>query len=414
MVAAIVLVVGMARRLRAPRRRQPDHGDQQRADGGDQPRPRDPEDARSVDYDKLTPTDMVRRAAGQAGDRGSARRGRSSAAASSTRSRRRSAPSTTRRTRSRATPPANVCTPQAPVPAGDRHRRPENQPDDFRRVDGRTLSLEHRRRRDRTINQTALVNNPSGGLGPRITDFDPPTRRPGHHGQRRDLPDDHHDRRVRALEQRRHAQRRRRLRPAARPRGPPTGRSARRPPRSTRPPRRLAGAVHGHHRPRRHLHGHRPGVRRPRHRRRHRASRSCRSTARRPITVDRLRRSAATSYQSVIEFQWKPNPERDIIGYEVYERRPRQHDRQRQRLRSSARPRDVDGHQLRQLHELARPATRPTTSSRSTRPTSRTGERAPRVALRPGRDASELGAAAPRSDRCLIVTLDSCHAATRS
>jgi Tfp pilus assembly protein PilV len=70
-----------------------------------------------------------------------------------------------------ATPPANVCTPQAPVPASATNLRPETQPDDFRRV---TLDISwDRGTGSRNFVQTSLVNNPSGGLGPRITKFQP-------------------------------------------------------------------------------------------------------------------------------------------------------------------------------------------------------------------------------------------------
>jgi type II secretory pathway pseudopilin PulG len=71
-----------------------------------------------------------------------------------------------------ATPPADVCTPQAPVPAAAGTLEPENQPDDFRRV---TVKLTWDIGRGvTTMNQTALVNNPSGGMGPRITKFTAP------------------------------------------------------------------------------------------------------------------------------------------------------------------------------------------------------------------------------------------------
>jgi len=68
-----------------------------------------------------------------------------------------------------ATPPADVCTPQAPVPASAGTLAPETQPDDFRRV-GVKLTW-NTGRGPITIDQTSLVNNPSGGLGPRITKF---------------------------------------------------------------------------------------------------------------------------------------------------------------------------------------------------------------------------------------------------
>ena len=66
-------------------------------------------------------------------------------------------------------PPADVCTPQAPVPAAAGTLAAETQPDDFRRV-GVKLTWDTGRG-PITIDQTSLVNNPSGGLGPRITKF---------------------------------------------------------------------------------------------------------------------------------------------------------------------------------------------------------------------------------------------------
>jgi len=71
------------------------------------------------------------------------------------------------------TPPAGVCTPQAPVAASaPANLAAETQPDDFRRV---TVKLTwDKGTGGRTITQTSLINNPSGGLGPRIVKFDPP------------------------------------------------------------------------------------------------------------------------------------------------------------------------------------------------------------------------------------------------
>jgi prepilin-type N-terminal cleavage/methylation domain-containing protein len=67
------------------------------------------------------------------------------------------------------TPPASVCTPQAPVPAAAGALDPDIQPDDFRRV---TVDLTwNTGRGDQTMKMVSLVNNPSGGLGPRITSF---------------------------------------------------------------------------------------------------------------------------------------------------------------------------------------------------------------------------------------------------
>ena len=68
-----------------------------------------------------------------------------------------------------ATPPDNVCTPQAPVPAAAGTLEPDIQPDDFRRV---TVNLAwNTGRGDKTMKMVSLVNNPSGGMGPRITAF---------------------------------------------------------------------------------------------------------------------------------------------------------------------------------------------------------------------------------------------------
>ncbi len=69
-------------------------------------------------------------------------------------------------------PPADVCTPQAPVPAAAGTLVAEDQPDDFRRV---SVKLTWKTGSSPiSINQTALINNPSGGMGPRITKFDAP------------------------------------------------------------------------------------------------------------------------------------------------------------------------------------------------------------------------------------------------
>jgi type II secretory pathway pseudopilin PulG len=72
-----------------------------------------------------------------------------------------------------ATPPVDVCTPQAPVSgAAPADLEPENQPDDFRRIN---VSLTWDIGRGATsMQQTTLVNNPSGGMGPRITKFEAP------------------------------------------------------------------------------------------------------------------------------------------------------------------------------------------------------------------------------------------------
>jgi type II secretory pathway pseudopilin PulG len=68
-----------------------------------------------------------------------------------------------------ATDPPNACSPKAAAVAG---APAEVNPDDFRRV---TLRLSWRDRSgNHSLEQTALVVNPSGGLGPRITDFPEP------------------------------------------------------------------------------------------------------------------------------------------------------------------------------------------------------------------------------------------------
>jgi Tfp pilus assembly protein PilV len=70
------------------------------------------------------------------------------------------------------TPPADVCTPQAPVSSTASNLTADQQPDDFRRV-SITLTWDTGAGQ-KTLSQTSLVNNPSGGLGPRITLFTAP------------------------------------------------------------------------------------------------------------------------------------------------------------------------------------------------------------------------------------------------
>jgi Tfp pilus assembly protein PilV len=71
-----------------------------------------------------------------------------------------------------ATPPPDVCTPQAPVSASASNLTPDQQPDDFRRV---TVTVTwDTGQGSKSLQQTSLVNNPSGGLGPRITSFTAP------------------------------------------------------------------------------------------------------------------------------------------------------------------------------------------------------------------------------------------------
>lgn len=68
-----------------------------------------------------------------------------------------------------STVPANVCTPQAPVPTAAGTLEPDINGDDFRRV---TVNLAwNTGRGNKTANLVSLINNPSGGLGPRVTAF---------------------------------------------------------------------------------------------------------------------------------------------------------------------------------------------------------------------------------------------------
>ena len=131
------------------------------------------EDARSVDYDTLTPTRHHRRAAGQgAASRARPRRGSSS---------RRGIEYTVTadvctfddpKDNVAATPPANVCTPQAPVPASAGTLEPEIQPDDFRRV---TVTLAWNTRQRRQDAQAGLADQqPLGRPRPAHHQFDPP------------------------------------------------------------------------------------------------------------------------------------------------------------------------------------------------------------------------------------------------
>jgi len=70
------------------------------------------------------------------------------------------------------TPPPDVCTPQAPVSASASNLTPDQQPDDFRRVT--VTVIWDTGAGSKSFQQTALINNPSGGLGPRITSFTAP------------------------------------------------------------------------------------------------------------------------------------------------------------------------------------------------------------------------------------------------
>jgi prepilin-type N-terminal cleavage/methylation domain-containing protein len=130
------------------------------------------EDARSVDYDSLTPTGVIPALQAKAGVTGSptpwivTRRGIKFTVTTDV------CTFDDPKDNIAATPPANVCTPQAPVPASATGLDPEAQPDDFRRV---TVNVAwDTGNGTRSYKQVSLINNPSGGLGPRITKFDPP------------------------------------------------------------------------------------------------------------------------------------------------------------------------------------------------------------------------------------------------
>jgi prepilin-type N-terminal cleavage/methylation domain-containing protein len=128
------------------------------------------EDARSVDYDTLTPsqiTGVLQTKSGGSGDPWVvSRRGIQFTVTATV------CTFDDPKDNVAATPPDNVCTPQAPVPASAGTLDPEIQPDDFRRV---TIDVAWNTGNGaQTIRQVSLINNPSGGLGPRITRFDPP------------------------------------------------------------------------------------------------------------------------------------------------------------------------------------------------------------------------------------------------
>ena len=135
------------------------------------------EDARSVDYDTLTPTDVLDVLQAKGGVTGSpspwivTRRGIKYTVTADV------CTFDDPKDNIAATPPANVCTPQAPVPASAGTLEPEIQGDDFRRL---TVNLSWNTGSGaKTLKQVALINNPSGGLGPRITKFDPPLMNAG-------------------------------------------------------------------------------------------------------------------------------------------------------------------------------------------------------------------------------------------
>jgi prepilin-type N-terminal cleavage/methylation domain-containing protein len=125
------------------------------------------EDARSVDYDQLTPAAVTGTLQAKAGGSGSpweiSRRGIKYTLTVNV------CTFDDPKDNVATTPPADVCTPQAPVPAAAGTLSPDIQPDDFRRV---TVNLTwNTGRGDQTLKMVSLVNNPSGGLGPRITSF---------------------------------------------------------------------------------------------------------------------------------------------------------------------------------------------------------------------------------------------------
>ena len=127
------------------------------------------EDARSVDYDTLTPSAAAGALQAKMGVTGSpspwivARRGIKYTVTLNV------CTFDDPKDNLSTTAPANVCTPQAPVPAAAGTMDPDVNGDDFRRV---TVNLAwNTGRGDKTMKMVSLINNPSGGLGPRITSF---------------------------------------------------------------------------------------------------------------------------------------------------------------------------------------------------------------------------------------------------
>jgi len=130
------------------------------------------EDARSVDYDKLTDVDMNGALEAKMGVTGNPspwtvqRRGIKYTVTTDV------CTFDDPKDNVSATPPPDVCLPQAPVPASATNLTPDQQPDDFRRV---TVTLTwDTGAGQKTLQQVSLINNPSGGLGPRITTFTAP------------------------------------------------------------------------------------------------------------------------------------------------------------------------------------------------------------------------------------------------
>jgi type II secretory pathway pseudopilin PulG len=128
------------------------------------------EDARSLDYEELTPATMVAELQARPGMTGNGtpwvvtRRGINFTVEAGV------CTFDDPKDGVAVTPPSNVCTPQAPVPAAITSPPTENQPDDFRRV--RVKISWNTGAGPISMRQTAMVSNPSGGLGPRITKFD--------------------------------------------------------------------------------------------------------------------------------------------------------------------------------------------------------------------------------------------------
>ena len=132
------------------------------------------ENARGVDYDSLTPTGMLPTLRAKMGDTATtlpwtvSRRGIEYTVTADV------CTFDDPKDNVAATPPTNVCTPQAPVPASAGTLAADTQPDDFRRATV-TLSWNTGGRGVKTLSLVSLINNPSGGLGPRITVFTAPT-----------------------------------------------------------------------------------------------------------------------------------------------------------------------------------------------------------------------------------------------
>jgi hypothetical protein len=130
------------------------------------------EDARGVDYDTLTPTAMLPALRIKMGDTDTtlpwtvSRRGIDYTVTGDV------CTFDDPKDNVAAIPPTNVCTPQAPVPASAGTLAPDVQPDDFRRATV-TLSWDSGRGA-KTLSLVSLINNPSGGLGPRLTVFTAP------------------------------------------------------------------------------------------------------------------------------------------------------------------------------------------------------------------------------------------------